>query len=472
MTSPDFHRRRTLIKQGLTFAVALGIWLTPIPSGLTVEAWHLFAIFAAAILSVILNAFPLLTASMLAVAAAVLTRAVDPAKAFAGFANASVLLVVVAFLVAYGVVKSGLGARLSLMVVSVFGRSTLGLGYSIFLTDALIAPAFPSNTARGGVLFPIVLALAQNAGSKPEDPGTRRLGGYLMFCGMASLAVSSALWLTATSVNPIGQSLAKNYGLEIGFGSWFVAASVPALTAILLLPLVLYWLFPPGGISSPDAPAAARAKLRSLGPLTRDERIVAVAFALMVTGWVMAGTLNLNLTAVAFGGLAVLLTTGVLTADDIAAQGSTLTTFLWLAVLFALSSQLNELGFMSYVGDRLTSLLGGISWPVAYVAILLLYVVMHYFFVSQSSQVLALFGVFLDVGIRSGVPTALMGFALLFASSYFSVITPQGGSQNVIFVTSGYLTQGELYRLGALTTIFCVLVFLVIGTPWLLLVTR
>ena len=174
----------------------------------------------------------------------------------------------------------------------------------------------------------------------------------------------------------------------------------------------------------------------------------------------------------AFGGLAVLLTTGVLTADDIAAQGSTLTTFLWLAVLFALSSQLNELGFMSYVGDRLTSLLGGISWPVAYVAILVLYVVMHYFFVSQSSQVLALFGVFLDVGIRSGVPTALMGFALLFASSYFSVITPQGGSQNVIFVTSGYLTQGELYRLGALTTIFCVLVFLVIGTPWLLLVTR
>ena len=89
--------------------MALGIWLTPVPAGLTVEAWHLFAIFAAAILSVILNAFPLLTAAMLAVAAAVLTRAVDPAKAFAGFANASVLLVVVAFLVAFGVVKSGLG---------------------------------------------------------------------------------------------------------------------------------------------------------------------------------------------------------------------------------------------------------------------------------------------------------------------------------------------------------------------------
>jgi DASS family divalent anion:Na+ symporter len=471
MTAPNL-RRRTLIKQGLTFALAIGIWLTPVPAGLTAEAWHLFGIFAAAILSVILNAFPLLTAAMLAISASVLTRSVDPNKAFAGFANASVLLVVVAFLVAFGVVKSGLGARLSLMVVSVFGRSTLGLGYSIFLTDAVIAPAFPSNTARGGVLFPIVLSLAQNAGSKPDDPSTRRLGGYLMFCGMASLAVSSALWLTASSVNPIGVSIAEKYGLPIDFGSWFVAASVPALTAILLLPLVLYWLFPPGVASSPDAPAVARASLRAMGPLSRDERIVAVSFALMVTGWVMAGTLNLSLTAIAFGGLAVLLATSVLTVDDIALQGSTLATYLWLAVLFALSSQLNELGFMSYVGDRLTSVLGGISWPVAYVAVLLLYVLMHYMFVSQSSQVLALFGVFLDVGIRAGVPAPLMGFALLFASSYFSVITPQGGSQNVIFVGAGYLTQGELYRLGALTTIFCVLVFLIVGTPWLLFVTR
>ena len=177
------------------------------PGGLTREAWHLFAVFAAAIFAVIVNAFPLLTASLLAVGAVVLTGTVDPAKAFAGFANSSVLLVVVAFLVANAVVKSGLGRRISLLVVSAFGRSTLGLGYSIFLTDALIAPAFPSNT-RGGVLYPIILSLAQSAGSRPEDADRRRLGGYLMFCGMASLSVSSALWLTATSANPIGVSLA------------------------------------------------------------------------------------------------------------------------------------------------------------------------------------------------------------------------------------------------------------------------
>ena len=65
-----------------------------------------------------------------------------------------------------------------------------------------------------------------------------------------------------------------------------------------------------------------------------------------------------------------------------------------------------------------------------------------------------------------------MAFSLFFASSYFSVITPQGGSQNVIFVGSGYLTQRELYRLGLLMTIFFMVIFLTIGTGWLMLVAR
>ena len=463
---------RTLVKRAVPFALTLGIWFTPVPAGLTEPAWHLFAIFAGAIVSVIVDAFPLLTAATLAVAAAVLTGTIMPAKAFGGFANASVLLVIVAFLVARAVVKSGLGRRISLIVVSAFGGSTLGLAYSIFLTDAAIAPAFPSNTARGGVLFPIVLSLAQGAGSMPDDPKTRPLGAYLMFCGMASLSVSSALWLTATSANPIGVEIAEHFGLKIDFGSWLVASSVPTLAAILLLPPVLYRLLPPGVRATPGATTAAREALRSLGPLGRDEKIVSVAFAVMVTGWIMARTLSLDLTAVAFAGLGALLATSVLTLDDIAQEGGTLATYLWLAVLFALSGQLNELGFMGYVGGRLASGLQGVPWSAAYVALIVLYVLMHYLFVSQSSHVLALFGVFVEVGARTGVPTPLLAFSLLFASSYFSTITPQGGSQNVIFVGSGYLTQGELYRVGGLTTGVCLLIFLLLGTPWLLLVAR
>jgi DASS family divalent anion:Na+ symporter len=464
-------RPLTVLKRALPFVLAIGIWLTPVPAGLTPPAWHLFAVFASAIASVLIGSFPLLPSALLAVAAAVLTGTISPAKAFAGFANASVLLVVIAFLVAIAVVKSGLGRRISLFMVSLFGQSSLGLAYSIVITDALIAPGFPSNTARGGVLFPIVLSVARGAGSRPDEPEGRKLGGYLMFCGMASLAVSSALWMTATSANPLGVQVVRESGVAIGFGKWLVVAAVPALTALLLLPRIVARIFPPGIGRTPEAPVAARKELASLGPLKRDEWITAGIFAFMVLGWVFADLLQLNATSVAFAGLGMLLMSNVLTLTDIAAHGEALETFLWLAVLFALSGQLNELGFMGYAGQRLASYIVGLSWPMTYVVLIVLYVLIHYMFVSQTSQVLALLGVFLDVGVRGGVPAPLMAFALLFASSYFSVITPQGGSQNVIFVSSGYLTQPELYRLGLLVTLFFLAVFLIIGTPWILLVT-
>jgi DASS family divalent anion:Na+ symporter len=461
-----------LLKRAAPFAIAIGIWFTPVPAGLTAPAWHLFAIFVAAIACVLIDAFPLLTASMVAVAAVVLTGTITPAQAFSGFANPSVLLVVIAFIVAQAVVKSGLGRRISLLMVSRFGGSPLGLAYSLVLTDAAIAPAFPSNTARGGVLFPIVLSIAKGAGSEPDSPEGRRLGGYLMFCGMASLAVSSALWLTATSCNPIGVQIAREAGLDISFLDWLLASSVPSLTAIMFLPLLVAKIFPPGVGATPEAPAAARKDLAGMGAMSRDEWITLVTFVVMVAGWVAGSALNLNGTAVAFMGFGVLLVSGVLTLADISKQGDTLVTFLWLAVLFALSAQLNELGFMGYVGERLASRLGGLDWPVLYVTLVALYVGLHYFFVSQTSQMLALLAVFLDVGIRGGVPAALMAPGLLFASSYFSVITPQGGSQNVIFVASGYLKQPELYKLGLYTTIAFMTIYLVIGTPWILFLTE
>src|SRR4029077_16606419 len=133
-----------------------------------------------------------------------LTGLLSPAKAYAGFANATILLIVVAFLVARSFVKCGLGTRIGHLLVRRFGRSTLGLSYSIFLVDGIIAPAFPSSTARSGVIFPLAFSLADAVGAKPGDAGRRRLGSFLMFSGIVSLSLSSALWLTAMVANPMG----------------------------------------------------------------------------------------------------------------------------------------------------------------------------------------------------------------------------------------------------------------------------
>jgi DASS family divalent anion:Na+ symporter len=468
---PD--RRRVLAARAATLALALGIWFLPPPEGLTVQAWRLFAIFASAIFSVVISAFPILTASVLAVSAAVLTGILSPVKAYAGFANGTILLIVVAFLVARAVVKCGLGQRAGHLVVSVFGRSTLGLAYSIFVVDGLIAPAFPSNTARSGVIYPLTFSLAEAAGAKAGPEGSRpRLGRFLMFSGIASLSVSSALWLTAMVANPLGSEIARTFGVEIGFGSWLIAASVPTLAAMVLLPLLLYRVTRPEVTATPEAPAAARAALAALGPLARNEKIVLGAFAGMVALWASAATLGIDSTAVAFLGLGLLLATGVLTLGDIAKEGDVLATFIWFAVLFTLSGQLNELGFMGFLGQRLAGAMGGLSWVSAGLVLVVAYILLHYLFVSQTAHLLALFGVFLDVGVKLGVPAPLLAFQMLFATNYFSAITPQGSSANLLFAGSGYLSQGDLYRLGALTTAFNFVLYLAVATPWLMLVAR
>jgi DASS family divalent anion:Na+ symporter len=126
---------------------------------------------------------------------------------------------------------------------------------------------------------------------------------------------------------------------------------------------------------------------------------------------------------------------------------------------------------MEFVGQRLAVAIGGLSALAAGVTLIVGYVLLHYVFVSQTAHLLALFGVFLDVGVRLHVPAAPLAFTLLFATSFFSGITPQGSSANLLFAGSGYLTQGDLYRLGAISTAFNLAVYVVVGIPWLMVVT-
>jgi DASS family divalent anion:Na+ symporter len=460
---------RQNILLALSLALALGIWFSPVPRGLQAEAWHLFAIFISAIFAVVTGATGIFLASIIALVAAVLSGTLEPAQAYSGFSQGFILLIVVAFLVGRGVVNSGLGSRIGYLLVRACGRSSLGLAYSMAATDALIAPAFPSNTARSGVLFPIVYSLAESNGSHPTGESRRQLGAYLMLNTMVCLGLSSALWLTAMVANPVGVAMVAERGLEIGFGTWFLAASVPTLLALLLVPWLLYRVFPPGLKETPEAPHIAAEKLAEMGPMSRREWVTLATFVTMVAGWGLSSLLALDVTAVAFLGLAVLMLAGIFTLDDIRSSGDALETLIWFAILYAISTELDRLGFMRYVGDLFGSLVDDLSWPLTYTLLIVIYVLLHYLFVSQTAHLLALFGVFLGIS-QPEVPLELMAMMLLFATNFFSVITPQASSCNVIFVGSGYVTGGEVYRYGGLMTLAMLLVYLVVGTPWILLV--
>lgn len=453
--------------------VALGViafFLSP-PEGLDEQGWRVLVVFVTAIVALLLDVADVLPVSLIALAVTVLTGVLTPEAAFSSFASDTVLLIVMAFLISRAVVSSGLGRRISYLVVRRMGGSSLGLAYAMTGVDMVIAPAFPSNTARSGVIFPVTESLAVASGSRPDDGTANRLGAYLMVNGISHLALSSALWLTAMAANPIIVDLSAEQGVDITFGSWFLAASVPTLLLAAFLPWLLHKLMRPTMRRTPEAPQEAARHLVEMGPMTRGEQITAVVFVGMILGWSIGGALDINRAAVAMVGLAVLLLTGVLGRQEISEEGGTLAVWLWFGALLSLATAMDDTGVTVWIGDLLAGQIEGLPTIVTAILVVLAYTVLHYLFVSQTAHVVALFGVFLTVGVAAGVPAAPLAMALALASNYFSPITPQASSGNLLFVGSGYVPIPLLYRYGALLVAINTAVLLVVGFPWLILVT-
>src|SRR5688572_21726184 len=88
--------------------VGLAIWLLPRPEGVEPRAWQLLAIFVATVFGIIVKPLPMGAMAIVGASAALATRTLTIAEALSGFANATVWLVVSAFFLASGFIKTGL----------------------------------------------------------------------------------------------------------------------------------------------------------------------------------------------------------------------------------------------------------------------------------------------------------------------------------------------------------------------------
>jgi len=462
------YEKSLWIKRGITLVFGIVIWHLPIPWDITPDAWHLFAIFITAIIGVLLEALSIFTASVIALVAVVLLRVLSPEKAFSGFSESFILLILAAFLVAKGVIKSGLGRRIAFLLIQRFGKSTLNLGYCLVVTDTILGPTIPSNTARSGIMYPITHALALDTGSLPTPEGRKRTGTYLMMTYIAGQTISSALWLTGMAANPVGVGIAAEFGVNMNFGNWVFVASVPCIIALIAIPFVLYKLFPPENKYTPEAPEMARKGLLEMGPMSMQEWIMGSTFFGMILLWIFSPVLNINLAIVAFLGLSILILAKVYTIEDIRqGGGDALETYIWFAILYMMSTALNDMGFMKILGAQLATYLIDYHWITVYILLIVLYIVIHYLFVSQTAHLLALYAVFLQVAVNAEVPAALMAFMLSFATNLFAAITPQASSSNVLFVGSGFLPSKDIYKQGVVITALNTVIFL-LATPWIM----
>ncbi len=467
-------------------AVTLILWfLIPAPEGVTENAWHHLALFVGTITAIITKALPIGAVSIIAIALVAITGTTNPGKpaaaladALSGFSNSLIWLIGISIMISISLTKTGLGARIGYHLIALFGKRTLGIAYALAFTETILAPVTPSNTARGGgIIHPIMKSVADSFGSKPEKGSTEKIGRYLALVNYNTNPITSAMFITATAPNPLIVSLiaaGTALSFELSWTTWAIAAFVPGIVSLLLMPLVIYFMYKPEITKTPDAPDFAKAELAKLGPLSLAEKVTLGVFGLLLFMWagvpamLFGKAFTIDPTTAAFIGLSILLLTGVLQWDEVLKNKGAWDTVVWFAALVMMASFLGKLGLVSWlakaVGAGITSL--GVGWVLGMLILVLVYVYTHYFFASTTAHITAMMAAFLTAGIALGAPPALLALTLAFSSSLMMSLTHYGTGTAPIIFGSGYATLGEWWKTGFVMSVVNLAVWFYIGGAW------
>lgn len=470
-------------------AVAALLAIIPAPEGLPQHAWYYFAIFAGVIVALMTEPLPGGAVGLIGVVlVAVLAPFVlygpeelarpgfNPADAalawaLAGFSNATVWLIFAAFMFALAYDKAGLGRRIALTLVKLMGRSTLQLGYAITAADIVLAPVTASSTARSaGTIYPIIRNVPGLYGSKPNDPSARAIGSYVMWIGLSASAITSSLFLTALAPNVLALEIVRRtVNIEIDWLSWFAAMAPMGILLLIALPLLTYWIYPPGIKRSQEVRQWADRELVTMGPMTAHEIIVAVLVSLALVLWIVGGR-YVNATTVALIVIALMLLTRVFTWDDLLKYSAAWNTLAWFATLVSLADGLNRVGFVSWFAETLAGPLAGVSPITALVVLVAVFYFAHYMFASVTAHTTAMLPVMLAVGATiPGMPMREYAILLCLTLGLMSVLSPYASGVNSVYYGSGYVPASDFWRLGGIFGLIFITVFLVVGVPWVLM---
>ncbi|HEX2217273.1 MAG TPA: DASS family sodium-coupled anion symporter, partial [Gemmatimonadales bacterium] len=242
------------------------------------------------------EALPLPVTALLGASACVVLEVAPAREVFAPFADPLMFLFIGAFILARGIFLHGLDRRVAYAVLSLPwvgarpGRILLAFGAATALISAWI-----SNTATTAMMFGIGLsilaALRSRASGVTIDP---RYATALMLMTAFAASVGGLATPVGTPPNLIGLSFIRSQlGVEVPFFRWMVIG-VPIVALMLGFLFVYLNAVGPSGVR--ELPAGAdliRHERGQLGPWTRGQRSVALAFGMTIALWVTPGLVAL-----------------------------------------------------------------------------------------------------------------------------------------------------------------------------------
>ncbi|GAN03794.1 2-oxoglutarate translocator [Mucor ambiguus] len=392
-----------------------------------------------------------------------------------GFSSSVVWLIFAAFHLGKAVQVTNLGRRVSLVMIKVFGKHTMGLAYAIVLSELILAPFIPSNTARGGgIVLPVVHSIATTLGSTPDT--NPEIGTFLILVGNHANLLSASMYLTGMAANPIVVAKANQLFPEINFGfmTWIQGSIVPSLFCAICIPLIIRWSL---GLNT-DTPTRgkharggenviqhAQMELHKMGAVSVKEWQLCVVLLGCLGLWVTSAMTHLDATLVALLGIVALLHMGTISWKDVSGNTNAWDTLFWLGGFVTIAQQLSEAGASSFLGHKISFAIQHFNLPPV-PSLAISYFLTTFMFSSLSAHTVAFVATFLDAGHALGAQPMILTAFLSYFGALGGCMTNFSTGMAAMYYAPGYVARSKWFIVGFQMAVFYLAVYFTIGLAW------
>ena len=455
------------LKKFYPLILILVCWFLKPPEELSISGYRMFVVFVSVIFSILLQSIPTAVSVLTGLTFSVLTGLMPLKSALKGYSDSTTWLVVIAFLIAGAIIRSGLGKRISILSIYYLGRSITGLGYAICCAELILGPVVPSNTARGGgVLAPIVDSISKTLGSSPSNK-PQRAGQYLNLVGAHANLITAAMFLTGMAANPlVSISALEVFEIEFGWLKWAVGAIVPGLIGLTGLPLLIKYLSPPNIESIEPVRIRIKKELQTLGSWTRAEIATGIIMVLMLLLWLSKSFHGFGTTTVALGGLILILFFKVVSWENMVKNHKAWDTLIWLGGLLTIATSLKESGFIFWFSGILENRLLDFSPILITLSLALIYFYSMYLFSMLTAHIVALSGAMFLIVHNLGFEPIIIICLIAYFSNLSGCLTNYSTGPIIIYFGNGYVTPSAWFKIGFIVSIYHIITWLGIGSIW------
>ncbi|MGD8427323.1 MAG: DASS family sodium-coupled anion symporter [Balneolaceae bacterium] len=438
----------------ILFGILIAI---PPPTGLPLPAWHVAAVATLMGVWWITETLPIAATALLPIVLMPVLGIVDIDKATAPYANPLIFLFMGGFVIALAMERWDLHRRIALNIVSFVGVKPSSIILGFIISSAFIS-MWVSNTATALMMLPIGLSILNLVSNQKDTSDKVNFEIVLVLSIAYACNIGGMGTLIGTPPNALLAGFMKeNYGFEIGFTQWMMVG-VPLM--LVSLPL-MYWLltkviYPIKLKHLPGGRELIEKELAELGPISSQEKKVAVVFCCTAALWIFRPLLTSMIPGLTDAGIAIgaavvlfIIPSNLKQGEFILSWSDTKKLPWGVLILFggglSLASAISSTGLAKWIGQGV-SVIGG--WPILLlVGLVVLLIVFLTEMTSNTATTAAFLPILASVAIGLGEnPLMLAVPAALGASCAFML--PVATPPNAIVYGSGKITIPEMSKAG------------------------